>query len=265
MHSFTGEMRTGLADAWALCAEGAERAERLAAAANRGASLATCGDDPNKAAVPILRQVLAETLRVRGAEHPETLTSANNLGWALVCAHEYASAERILRDTIEVQRRVLGDEHPNQLMSVGNLACVLIRRGKSADAERILRDVLSSMKRVLGEEHPSTLKTMGSLTTALIHQATREKLEEAGTIGDSLRAVQMRVLGPDHPDTLKTTSNLANALMVCQKLGRADGLFRTLLDAQRRLYGDADPRTSDTIESLLEIARFRQKSARGGV
>jgi hypothetical protein len=77
----------------------------------------------------------------------------------------------------------------------------------------------------------------------------------------------MRVLGPDHPDTLTTTYNLASALSTCRndpmlrKVERAEGLFRTLLDAQRRVYGDAHPRTSSIIESLLEIARFR-KSAR---
>ena len=249
---FTGAMRMGLADAWASQAEGAER---ISARANRGAALAACGN--HAAAEPVLRQVLVETRGACGAAHPEALTAANNLGWALVGVHKYAAAERILRETLAVQRRVLGDEHPSNLKSASNLAGVLIRRGKSADAERILREVLSCMQRVFGEEHPNTLIAAGCLTTALLNQGTREKLEEAESIGDSMRAVQMRVLGPDHPDTLKTTHNLANALLLGRKLERAEALFRTLLDAQRRVYGDADQRASDTIDSLRVLARLK--------
>ena len=266
-HFFTGAMRIGLADAW--CSIAPERL-RVDAAANRGSALAASGDT---AAEPILRQVLVETRRVYGHEHPETLTAANNLGWALMAAHKCASAERILRETLAVQRRVLGDEHPSNLKSASNLASALIRLGKPADAERILRHVLSCMKRVLGEEHPNTLMTAGCLTTALLEQERPEKLAQAERVCEEVRAVQMRVLGPDHPDTLTTTYNLASALSTClnvsslnvsmfRKIERAEGLFRSLLDAQRRVYGDTHPRTSDIIESLLAIARFR-KSAPG--
>ena len=41
--------------------------------------------------------------------------------------------------------------------------------------------------------------------------------------------------------------------------GTGSLFFRTLLDAQRRVYGDAHQRTSDIIETLLAIARFRKK------
>ena len=253
---FTGAMRTGLADAWCsiVRVEGTERL-RSDAAGNRGSALAASGN--YTAAEPILRRVHSETRRVYGAEHPDTLTAANNLGMVLVGADKYASAERIFRETLAVQRRVLGDEHHNNLKCASNFAGVLIRLGKPTDAERILRDVISCMKRVLGEEHPSTLTTTGCLILALLEQETPEKLAQAERVGEELRAVQMRVLGPDHPETLNTTYNLASALFMCRKVERAEGLLRALLDAQRRVFGDADPRTSESLGGLLAIARFR--------
>ncbi len=51
-------------------------------------------------------------MRVLGAEHPSTLTSANNLAWSLKKQGKYAEAERIMLATLASLQRSLGPANP---------------------------------------------------------------------------------------------------------------------------------------------------------
>jgi hypothetical protein len=57
--------------------------------------------------------------RVLGEEHPDTLTSINNLAATLVALGDLAVAWRIQRRVLEMRMRVLGKEHPTTLASTG--------------------------------------------------------------------------------------------------------------------------------------------------
>jgi hypothetical protein len=140
-----------------------------------------------------------------GAEHPDTLTSANNLAWSLSSQGKHADAERILREVFGARKRVLGAEHPNTLLSASNLATTLSDQGKHADAERIQREVHEVLKRILGAEHPNTLSGANNLALSLSKQG---KYAEAERIMLVTLASCQRVLGPTHPDTLQTADSL---------------------------------------------------------
>jgi hypothetical protein len=105
----------------------------------------------------IEREVLGVQKRVLGAEHPSTLTSANNLAKSLSGQGKHADAERIQREVLEVQKRVLGPEHPETLTSANNLASYLSYQGKYVDAEQMLHATFAPLQRVLGPAHPNTL------------------------------------------------------------------------------------------------------------
>jgi predicted ABC-class ATPase len=97
--------------------------------------------------------------RVLGEEHPDTLTSANNLASSLSDQGKHADAERIQREVLAMQRRVLGEEHPDTLTSANNLAATLVRRAKYTEAEQMLQSTLDASRRVLGSAHSRTLVT----------------------------------------------------------------------------------------------------------
>jgi hypothetical protein len=59
--------------------------------------------------------VLGVRRRVLGEEHPDTLTSADNLASSLWNHGKHAEAERISREVLGVRRRILGEEHPATL------------------------------------------------------------------------------------------------------------------------------------------------------
>ncbi|GAA0410654.1 hypothetical protein GCM10009530_73940 [Microbispora corallina] len=70
-----------------------------------------------------------------GEEHPDTLTSQNNLALALRALGRLEEAEAEHRAVLEIRRRVLGEDHPDTLTSRNNLALVLRDLGRWAEAE----------------------------------------------------------------------------------------------------------------------------------
>ncbi|MFI6800981.1 tetratricopeptide repeat protein [Streptosporangium canum] len=72
---------------------------------------------------------------VLGEEHPNTLTSRNNLASALRDLRQLAEAAAEYRAVLEVQRRVLGEEHPSTLIIRNDLAGVLEQLMKAQASE----------------------------------------------------------------------------------------------------------------------------------
>ena len=75
-------------------------------------------------------------------EHPQTLTSMNNLAEVLSSQGKYEAAEAMHRRTLELSEKVLGLEHPHTLTSMNNLAEVLRSQGKYEAAEAMHRRTL---------------------------------------------------------------------------------------------------------------------------
>jgi tetratricopeptide (TPR) repeat protein len=107
---------------------------------------------------------------VLGKEHPDTLTSMNNLANSLRRQGKYAEAEALDRQTLQLMETVLGKEHPDTLTSMNNLANSLRRQGKYAEAEALDRQTLQLRETVLGKEHPDTLISMSNLAISLRQQ-----------------------------------------------------------------------------------------------
>ena len=77
--------------------------------------------------------------RLLGKEHPDTLTSMNNLAQTLYAQGDLAGARKLQEQVLEAMTRLLGKEHPNTLTSMLNLAQMLQAEGDLAGAERLYR------------------------------------------------------------------------------------------------------------------------------
>ena len=73
-------------------------------------------------AVALAEKALALSEHVLGREHPETLTSVNNLGFFYHSQGRLAEAEPLYKRALDGYERVLGKEHPDTLASLNNLA-----------------------------------------------------------------------------------------------------------------------------------------------
>ena len=103
-----------------------------------------------------------------GADHPDTLTTANNLASSLSHQGKHAEAEEMQREVLAV----LGAKHPRTLTTAHNLASSLFSHGKHAEAEEMEREVLAVRKRVLGADHFDTLAAASDLQQHLSRQGT---------------------------------------------------------------------------------------------
>ena len=65
-----------------------------------------------------VRESLQLREKLRGKEHPSTLTSVNNLALVLSSQGKYEEAERMNRLALEGYEKALGKEHPSTLNSV---------------------------------------------------------------------------------------------------------------------------------------------------
>jgi Tetratricopeptide repeat len=72
-------------------------------------------------AIPLQERTLADSERVLGADHPDTLTSRHNLAGAYQAAGRLEEAIPLYERTLADRERVLGADHPDTLTSRHNL------------------------------------------------------------------------------------------------------------------------------------------------
>lgn len=195
--------------------------------------------------------------RLLGEEHPDTLTSLNNLAAILLSLGDYAAARAMQETVLATRRRVLGDEHPDTLTSMQDLATILLLLGDYASARAMQETVLATQRRVLGEDHPSILTSMNNLAGALSKLGDYTTARE---MQESVLATQRRVWGYEHPDTLTSVNNLAWTLFHQGEFAEAIALMRQAVAGGRKILGPDHP---DTLASEKNLAFMQDRLKRG--
>jgi tetratricopeptide (TPR) repeat protein len=196
--------------------------------------------------------------RALGEEHPDTLSSYNNLGQHYREQGKYAQAEQILTRVMDTRRRILGDEHPDTLITMANVGLVHHEQGKYAEAEPILTRVLEAEKRLRGEDDPETLISM--LNLAKLYGDVG-KLAQAEALLNSTIQLGRRRLGEEHPHVLRALNNLAAVFYSQGKYVEAEPVFSSLVEVKKRILGDEHPETLTGINNLAVLYRQLGKHA----
>ena len=184
-------------------------------------------------------KVLEISRRILGEEHPDTLTSMNNLADTLRVQGDLNGARELHEKVLEIRRRILGEEHPDTLTSMNNLADTLRDQGDLNGARGLQEKVLEISRRILGEEHPDTLTSMNNLADTLWAQGD---LNRARELHEKVLEIRRRILGEEHPDTLTSMNNLADTLRAQGDLNGARGLQEKALEIRQAHSGRRAPR-----------------------
>ncbi|WP_331761159.1 tetratricopeptide repeat protein [Nocardia sp. NBC_01377] len=185
--------------------------------------------------------------RVLGHNHPDTLSSRNNLAYAYESAGRLGEAIALYERTLTDRQRVLGEDHPDTLASRNNLALAYESAGRLGDAIPLYERTLTDYERILGEDHPNTLNSRNNLAYAY---------DSAGRLGEAIALFErtltdrQRVLGEDHPDTLSSRNNLAYAYESAGRLGDAIPLYERTLTDSERVLGEDHPNTLNSRNNL---------------
>jgi hypothetical protein len=86
--------------------------------------------------MPLYERTLADSVRVLGADHPDTLTCRSNIAVAYALAGRLAEAIPLLERTLADRERVLGADHPDTHASKTNLDRA---RRRAVKDERLFR------------------------------------------------------------------------------------------------------------------------------
>jgi hypothetical protein len=155
------------------------------------------GDD-GRAQVQLDEDTLARRRRDLGEDHPDTLTSADNLAFSLQGVRGQAARE-LGEDTLARRRRVLGEDHPDTLAAAFYLVSALMELG-DYHAARELNDDIIARRRVLGDEHPETIMA-GAFDLILrgLDLGGESPWMAALREGDKRRQQEARELSEDEP------------------------------------------------------------------
>ncbi|POF29862.1 CHAT domain-containing tetratricopeptide repeat protein [Roseibium marinum] len=209
-------------------------------------------------ALKFAQSTLTKAEAALGAEHPDTLTSVNNLAGLYESTGRYGEAEPLYKRALEASERVLGAEHPDTLTSVNNLAFLYERTGRYGEAEPLYKLALEARERVLGAEHPDTLSSVNNL--AGLYESTGRYGEAEPLYKRALEARE-RVLGAEHPNTLTSVNNLAGLYESTGRYGEAEPLYKRALEASERVLGAEHP---DTLISVNNLAALYESTGRYG-
>jgi eukaryotic-like serine/threonine-protein kinase len=213
--------------------------------------------EPNLA-IAQFQRALDLRRQVRGADHPDTLASLNDLGMAYQNAGKLEHAASLLEDALARRRTVLGSEDPKTLKSLDSLAVAYYDLGRHADSIRLQKEAFAARQAKLGPDHPDTLSSMNNL--ALAYMASGRLQDALPLMEESLKRHRAR-LGPDHSATLTSMNNLADAYATADRVAEAIPLHEEALKLRRNKLGPDHP---DTLESMNNLALAYQDTGRLG-
>ena len=207
-------------------------------------------------AIALFEEVVADSVRVLGPDHSDTLTSRNNLAYAYDSAGRPDKAVALFEEVVADSVRVLGPDHSDTLTSRNNLAYAYDSAGRVGEAITLFEEVLADSVRVLGPDHSDTLTSRNNLAYAY---ESAGRLEEAIALYEEVLAVRMRILGSDHPHTLNSRNNLAGAYEGAGRLDDAIALYEEVLADSTRVLG---PNYPDTVLYRKNLEHAREERQR---
>jgi len=110
-------------------------------------------------------RVVADSERILGLEHPDTLRARLCLAVSYQHAGRTTEAIKLGEEVLAARARLLGAQHPYTLGARAVLAASYSRAGRT-DAIELLERVLADSERILGCEHPVTLSARRRLAEA---------------------------------------------------------------------------------------------------
>jgi hypothetical protein len=180
---------------------------------------------------------------ILGRDHPDTVTTLNNIAISHLELREPEPARAILAGVYRARRRLLGVHHTETLVALGNLACAVGATGRHALAYRLRRLVHERLRRIHGDDHRLVLEALNNLGVS------QRALAEQAAARSTFRQVyegRRRALGEYHPETLAAVNNLAT-VDEAHAVDLLDGAYRALV-----LDGDpGSPLAQRVLHNLL--------------
>src|SRR5262249_11099535 len=109
----------------------------------------------------VSRESLAMGRRLLG-EHPDVVSSLNQLACVLDAEGKLAEAESTYREAFAMERKLRSNEDPAVALALNNLVDVLLRERKSEEAERLFKEIYTPTFEIRPKNAGAVLSGRGS-------------------------------------------------------------------------------------------------------
>jgi serine/threonine protein kinase len=191
-----------------------------------------------------------------GPEHPDTMSSMDDLALAYRLDGRAAQAIPLHERGLRYWERKGGREHPETLKCKNNLGVALRLDGRAKEAIPLLDEVLRAYQAIYGPDDPRSLATMQNLAVAY---RSADRAAEAVTLHETCLERTRRRFGAGHPETLSAMDTLASAYLEVGKVARALPLLETAWERRAGKLGADHP---ETLTSASDLAVAYQLSGR---
>jgi tetratricopeptide (TPR) repeat protein len=198
-------------------------------------------------AVAWWRELTADSQRILGPGHPDTLMADGLLAGALMAAGQAAEAVTWFGWVLAGCTEVLGPDHPVTLTAPVSLGRALVADGQPGEAMRVLEQAARHSERVRGPGDAGTWAAWEEYAAACL--AAGRAREAVGCCQRTL-AARERLCGPDHPGTLAARLALAEACLAAGKTKDA------IAQCARAVAGREQSRGADHPDTLAARARL---------
>ena len=165
-----------------------------------------------------------------GADHLDSLWTADNLATNYRAQGRHLEALEIYERVLKGRISQLGEDHPQTLWTVANLASANTGLGRLQEAETMYKRAIVANEKQLGDDHTETLWVVEGLAD-VYHQHSR--FEEATTLYNrALRGMQGRV-GVEHPSIMRIMHKLANLYRDGNDVTKSINMFERLLELRK--------------------------------
>jgi tetratricopeptide (TPR) repeat protein len=180
--------------------------------------------------------LVADSERVLGADHDDTLSARAQVGHAYKAAGRVSEAVLLFERTLADCERLRGTDHPDTHTSRNDLALAYVDAGRRAEAISLLERTLADRERLLGTDHRDTIRARAQVGHAY---RAAGRMAEAIALLERTLADSERLLGTDDLDTLGACGQVGIAYLDAGRMAEAIALLeRTLADSERLLGTD---------------------------
>jgi len=204
------------------------------------------------------RELAADSERVLGRGHLETLAACGYLGEALMAAGQATEAISWFQRVLDGRVGVLGPDHPGAISAKVSLGRALVAVGRPDDAVAVLEEAVAGSELVRGADHVETLAAREEYAAAA--RAAGKPAEAIRSYRHSL-ADRERILGPQHPDTITTSLGLADAYLAGGRTKDAIAQYKRVLADREGVLGPDHP---DTLMARGSLASAHFAAGRMG-
>ena len=162
---------------------------------------------------PLLRENMATTTHVLGADHPNSAAAKSRLAQLLMAKGDAAAGEALLRESLEVNRRVFGAYGVEYAQSLNSLAIAVEWQGRLGEAQALFEEALRIARPQLGAVHPRVQSYIVNLARVRIARGNGAATES------SLRVVlsEREKLNPPGDWRIAQAQSLLGAALMAQK------------------------------------------------